>query len=88
MKAATAILLVAGCDPQMHSAKPTALHEIAGRPMIDWMLAAFEGCVETPPVIVDGSQQMIAAHVRARPNRCAAGGPWRGGRTARRAQRA
>lgn len=66
MKAATAIILAAERDPQMNSAKPTALHEVAGRPMIDWMLAAFEGCVETPPVIVDGSQQMIAAHVGAR----------------------
>ena len=62
MKAATAIILAAERASQMNSAKPTALHEVAGRPIIDWMLAAFEGCVETPPVIVDGSQQMIAAH--------------------------
>ena len=66
MKAATAIILAAERASQMNSAKPTALHEVAGRPIIDWMLAAFEGCVETPPVIVDGSQQMIAAHVGER----------------------
>ena len=66
MKAATAIILAAERASQMNSAKPTALHEVAGRPIIDWMLAAFEGCVETPPVIVDGSQQMIAAHVSER----------------------
>ncbi len=66
MKAATAIILAAERASQMNSAKPTALHEVAGRPIIDWMLAAFEGCVETPPVIVDGSQQMIVAHVGER----------------------
>lgn len=66
MKAATAIILAAGRGTRMNSAKPTALHEIAGRPVIDWMLTALERCTEERPVIVDGPERQIAAHVGER----------------------
>lgn len=66
MKAATAIILAAGHGTRMNSVKPTALHEVAGRPVIDWMLTALERCTEERPVIVDGPERQIAAHVGER----------------------
>lgn len=66
MKTAEAVVLAAGRGTRMNSAKPTALHEVAGRPVIDWMLTALEGCMQVPPVIVDSAAGKIAAHVGGR----------------------
>ena len=66
MKAETAIILAAGRGSRMHSETPTALHAVAGRPIIDWMLGEMESCIKMPPVIVDRPGQEIAAHVGER----------------------
>ena len=42
MKAITAIILAAGEGKRMHSRKQKVLHEICGRSMVKWVLAACE----------------------------------------------
>ena len=63
MKASVAVILSAGRGTRMNSARPTALHEVAGKPIIDWMLAEVRPCVEAAPVVVDGKEGCVAAHV-------------------------
>ena len=76
MKTAEAVVLAAGRGTRMNSAKPTALHEVAGRPVIDWMLTALEGCMQVLPVIVDSAAGKIAAHVGGRARIAVQEEPW------------
>ncbi len=62
-----AIILAAGKGTRMKSAKPKVLHEVAGRPMIDWSieLARSVGC-DPIVVVVSPSQSELKAAVEAK----------------------
>lgn len=58
----TAIILAAGQSTRMKSAKPKPLHEIAGRPMLDYILRACwgAGCARAIVVVGFGKEEVIA----------------------------
>jgi bifunctional UDP-N-acetylglucosamine pyrophosphorylase/glucosamine-1-phosphate N-acetyltransferase len=58
----TAIILAAGKSTRMKSNRPKALHEICGRPMLDWILRACydAGCSRVLVVIGHGKDEIIA----------------------------
>jgi len=49
------VILAAGQGKRMHSSLPKALHLLAGRPMIDYLLKAAAALSPEPPVVVVGS---------------------------------
>src|SRR3954453_14984960 len=59
---ATAIILAAGKSTRMKSQRAKPLHEICGKPMLDFVLqAAFEaGCEKVLVVIGHGKDEVIA----------------------------
>jgi bifunctional UDP-N-acetylglucosamine pyrophosphorylase/glucosamine-1-phosphate N-acetyltransferase len=59
----SAIILAAGRSTRMKSAIPKVLHEICGRPMLDYILAAcFDaGCEKTIVVVGHGKEEVMAA---------------------------
>ncbi len=58
----TAIILAAGKSTRMKSKKPKVLHEVCGRPMLDYILqAAFgAGCDKVLVVVGHGKEEVIA----------------------------
>jgi bifunctional UDP-N-acetylglucosamine pyrophosphorylase/glucosamine-1-phosphate N-acetyltransferase len=50
----TAVILAAGQGTRMRSELPKVLHQLAGRPLIDYALQAVEKLTDTPPVVVIG----------------------------------
>ncbi|HTL29833.1 MAG TPA: NTP transferase domain-containing protein [Tepidisphaeraceae bacterium] len=58
----TAIILAAGKSTRMKSKKPKVLHEVCGRPMLDYILqAAFgAGCDKVMVVVGHGKEEVIA----------------------------
>ena len=50
-----AVVLAAGEGTRMRSATPKVLHEIAGRPLVSWVLAALAGARPTHTVVVVGA---------------------------------
>ncbi|MBE5784229.1 MAG: bifunctional UDP-N-acetylglucosamine diphosphorylase/glucosamine-1-phosphate N-acetyltransferase GlmU [Clostridiales bacterium] len=63
MKVSAAVILAAGRGTRMNSAKPTALHEVGGKPIIDRMLVSVAACSASLPVIVENANGLISAHV-------------------------
>ena len=59
----TAIILAAGKSTRMKSRKPKALHEVCGRPMLDYVLRACydAGCEQCLVVVGHGKEEVIAA---------------------------
>lgn len=54
MKNITAVILAAGRGTRMKSARPKVLHEILGRPIIDYVLSALKGAGVTETITVAG----------------------------------
>src|SRR5450755_3228631 len=58
----TAIILAAGKSTRMKSARPKPLHEICGRPMLEYVLrACYEaGCSKVIVVVGHGKDEIVA----------------------------
>lgn len=64
MKAITAIILAAGEGKRMHSRKQKVLHEICGRSMVKWVLAACENYIQEKPILSVGfDAERVRAHI-------------------------
>jgi bifunctional UDP-N-acetylglucosamine pyrophosphorylase/glucosamine-1-phosphate N-acetyltransferase len=61
------VVLAAGKGTRMKSSRPKVLHEVAGRPMLDWVLDALDasGCDETLVVVGHGADE-VRAHCAGR----------------------
>lgn len=60
----SAIVMAAGRGTRMRSELPKPLHEVAGRSMLHWVLAALDGCGAAHQVIVVGhGAAQVTAHV-------------------------
>lgn len=59
----SAIILAAGKSTRLKSARPKALHEICGKPMLEWVLDACysAGCRKIIVVVGHGKDEIIAA---------------------------
>lgn len=56
------VILAAGMGVRMKSSKPKVLHEILGKPMIEYILDAVEGiCAEAPVVVVGSRAEQVRA---------------------------
>ena len=49
------LILAAGMGTRMKSAKPKVLHELLGKPMVEYIFSAVKGLCAEPPVVVVGS---------------------------------
>lgn len=68
MKAITAIILAAGEGKRMHSRKQKVLHEICGRSMVKWVLAACEEHIQEKPIVSVGFDgDRVRAHIGEKP---------------------
>jgi bifunctional UDP-N-acetylglucosamine pyrophosphorylase / glucosamine-1-phosphate N-acetyltransferase len=56
------VILAAGYGTRMKSKLPKVLHPLAGRPLVEWSVAAGQSVSDLPPVVVVGHGQ---EHVRA-----------------------
>jgi bifunctional UDP-N-acetylglucosamine pyrophosphorylase / glucosamine-1-phosphate N-acetyltransferase len=59
----TVVILAAGQGTRMRSATPKMLHEICGRPMIDWTVKAALESGAGRVVVVDGPDRALQAHL-------------------------
>jgi bifunctional UDP-N-acetylglucosamine pyrophosphorylase/glucosamine-1-phosphate N-acetyltransferase len=61
-----AVVLAAGKGTRMRSVRPKVLHEVAGRPMLDWAVAAARGagCQRVVVVVGHGADEVRAAFAR------------------------
>jgi bifunctional UDP-N-acetylglucosamine pyrophosphorylase/glucosamine-1-phosphate N-acetyltransferase len=59
MTDATAVIMAAGKGTRMKSATPKVLHELCGRPLIGWVVAAAKEAGITSIVVVDGPDRDI-----------------------------
>ena len=57
------IILAAGIGTRMKSNIPKVLHELLGKPMVNYILDAVRGLVSQPPVVVVGSQAEMIKEV-------------------------
>lgn len=66
-KQRAAVILAAGKGTRMKSALPKVMHEVGGRPMMDWSIALARetGCARIVAV-VHPSQDVLIAHLKAR----------------------
>ena len=63
MTAPTVVILAAGQGTRMRSKKPKVLHEICGRPMIGWPVAAAREAGAGRVVVVDGPARALDGHL-------------------------
>jgi bifunctional UDP-N-acetylglucosamine pyrophosphorylase/glucosamine-1-phosphate N-acetyltransferase len=59
MKAPTVVILAAGQGTRMRSATPKMLHQICGRPMVDWTIRAALDSGAGRVVVVDGRDRVL-----------------------------
>jgi bifunctional UDP-N-acetylglucosamine pyrophosphorylase/glucosamine-1-phosphate N-acetyltransferase len=59
VSAPTIVILAAGEGTRMRSATPKVLHEICGRPMIEWTVRAALGAEPARVVVVDGPRRAL-----------------------------
>ncbi len=63
-RARAAIILAAGQGTRMKSDLPKVLHQVGGRPMLDWVVAAVKGAgVSRVVVVVGASAPALNEHV-------------------------
>ncbi|MGZ6695570.1 MAG: bifunctional UDP-N-acetylglucosamine diphosphorylase/glucosamine-1-phosphate N-acetyltransferase GlmU [Solirubrobacteraceae bacterium] len=63
MTAPTVVILAAGQGTRMRSKTPKVLHELCGRPMIAWPVAAAREAGAGRVVVVDGPARMLEGHL-------------------------
>jgi bifunctional UDP-N-acetylglucosamine pyrophosphorylase/glucosamine-1-phosphate N-acetyltransferase len=63
MTHATAVIMAAGKGTRMKSATPKVLHELCGRPLIGWVVAAAEEAGIDKVVVVDGPDRTLDGHL-------------------------
>ncbi len=63
MTAPTVVILAAGQGTRMRSKTPKVLHEICGRPMIGWPVAASLAAGAGRVVVVDGPERVLEGHL-------------------------
>ncbi len=59
MTALTAVILAAGQGTRMRSALPKVLHELCGRPLVGWPIAAARGAGADRIVVVEGPERLL-----------------------------
>ena len=59
----TVVVLAAGEGTRMRSATPKVLHELCGRPLVAWPVAAARAAGATRVVVVDGPRRRLAEHL-------------------------
>jgi bifunctional UDP-N-acetylglucosamine pyrophosphorylase/glucosamine-1-phosphate N-acetyltransferase len=64
---ATAVILAAGMGTRMHSALPKALHKLAGRPMLQHLIASCEAVFARTVVVVGPDMPAVAAAAAPHP---------------------
>ncbi len=65
--AARVVILAAGSGTRMRSRIPKALHPVAGRPLVDWVVAIAQAVSAAPPVVVVGpGAAPVAEHLAGR----------------------
>ena len=68
------LILAAGMGTRMKSAKPKVLHELLGKPMVEYIFSAVKGLCAEPPVVVIGSgAEQVKAKLGEQSPLCAAG---------------
>jgi bifunctional UDP-N-acetylglucosamine pyrophosphorylase/glucosamine-1-phosphate N-acetyltransferase len=65
MTDATAVIMAAGRGTRMKSATPKVLHELCGRPLIGWVVAATQEAGIERVVVVDGPDRGLEGHLPA-----------------------
>lgn len=63
MSQPTVVILAAGQGTRMHSGTPKVLHELCGRPMIAWPIAAAQEAHAGRVVVVGGPDRALADHL-------------------------
>ena len=63
MTAPTVVIMAAGQGTRMRSRTPKMLHDLCGRPMIGWPVAAALGAGATKVVVVGGADRAIEGHL-------------------------
>jgi len=63
MTDATAVIMAAGRGTRMKSATPKVLHELCGRPLIGWVLAAAQDAGVGRVVVVDNPDRALEGHL-------------------------
>src|SRR4051812_41453875 len=63
MTDATAVIMAAGKGTRMKSAVPKVLHELCGRPLIGWVVAAAQDAGIGKVVVVDGTDRELEGHL-------------------------
>jgi len=63
MTDATAVIMAAGKGTRMKSATPKVLHELCGRPLIGWVVAAVREAGIARVVVVDGPDRPLEGHL-------------------------
>src|SRR3954451_2732280 len=63
MTAPTVVIMAAGKGTRMKSSTPKALHELCGRPLIGWVVAAAQDGGAARIVVVDGPDGELAPHL-------------------------
>jgi len=61
--APTVVILAAGQGTRMRSGTPKVLHDLCGRPMIAWPIAAALAAGARKVVVVDGPQRVLEGHL-------------------------
>jgi bifunctional UDP-N-acetylglucosamine pyrophosphorylase/glucosamine-1-phosphate N-acetyltransferase len=63
MSDATAVIMAAGRGTRMRSATPKVLHELCGRPLIGWVVAAAQEAGADSVVVVDNPDRALEGHL-------------------------
>src|SRR3954471_7164051 len=63
MTAPTVVIIAAGKGTRMKSATPKALHELCGRPLIGWVIAAAKDAGAPTVVVVQGPERELDGHL-------------------------
>jgi bifunctional UDP-N-acetylglucosamine pyrophosphorylase/glucosamine-1-phosphate N-acetyltransferase len=63
MTAPTVVIMAAGKGTRMKSATPKALHELCGRPLIGWVIAAAKDAGAPTVVVVQGPEHELDGHL-------------------------
>src|SRR3954447_23440751 len=63
MTAPTVLIMAAGKGTRMKSATPKALHDLCGRPLIGWVIAAAQEAGGAKVVVIDGPDRALEGNL-------------------------